>query len=194
MANTSKVSINALESIAKEFENEVIVEWHGINVTVKRTLTLNEMLTFVDSVAKSCFDQATGAYLPELKDFAIRSNLLDIYANFTLPNNLQRQYDLIWHTDAVDMVLQNINADQFAEMINAIERKVANLAEANVQSVYSQLHSAVSSLGSVVDQVGGVFDNITSDDVSAIAGAIANGSFDIDKLVAGVADRLSGDK
>lgn len=194
MAKADKVSINALEKIAKEFENEVVVEWHDVNVIVRKTLTLPEMLKFVDSVTKSCFDQTTGAYLPELKDFAIRSNLMDTYANFSLPDNLTRQYDLLWHTDAVDMILQNIDADQFAEMISAIELKIANIASANTQAMYQQLQKAVSSINSMIEQVEGVFDGITGDDVSAMVGAIVDGGLDVDKFVDSVADRISGDK
>ena len=52
---------------------------------------------FVDDVVKSCFIGDTGEYHPELKPFFIKSNVLEAFANFKLPPNASRRYDIIYN-------------------------------------------------------------------------------------------------
>lgn len=48
-----KISISALDDIMKEtYEASVTLDWHGHKLVVLRTLSLNSMLRFVDSVTK----------------------------------------------------------------------------------------------------------------------------------------------
>lgn len=99
-----KVSIALFDKIAKEqFQNEANIEWHDAQLRVKYALPLKDMLAFVDDVVGSCFHDKLG-YMPEVKDFAIKSNILSRYANFTLPDNLEHRYQLVYVTDAVDAV------------------------------------------------------------------------------------------
>ena len=69
-----KISVNAMDEIMKRFDTVETIEWNGLQVVIKKNLSLEEMMTFANSVVKSCFDQASGAYMPEVKDFAIRAN------------------------------------------------------------------------------------------------------------------------
>ena len=80
MAKTEKkVSIALFDKIVKEhFQNEATIQWHEAEVRVKRTLSLKEMLSFVDEVVGSCFHDELG-YMPEVKDFAIKSSILTRY-------------------------------------------------------------------------------------------------------------------
>ena len=97
------------------------------------------MLCFTNSVVKSCFDQADGSYLPEVKDFAIRSNIMERYANFTLPNNLEKQYDMVIRSGAVEMIMNYVNFSQFSELMKAIDAKVQNTADAHIQTFIKKI-------------------------------------------------------
>ena len=56
-----KVSITMFDKIAKEhFQNESVIQWYDAEVRVKRTLSLTEMLAFVNDVAGSCFQEGIG--------------------------------------------------------------------------------------------------------------------------------------
>ena len=128
---TQKISVNTMDEIMKRCQNTEVVEWNGLQVVIKKTLTLEEMLCFANSVVKSCFDQGDGSYLPEVKDFAIRSNIMERYANFALPSNLDKQYDMVIRSGAVEMIMNYINFSQFSELMKAIDAKIQNTADAH---------------------------------------------------------------
>lgn len=179
-----RVSISALDKVIKEtYQPLKTVEWNGIEVTIKPTLSLQEMLTFANNVTKSCFDSVTGAYLPEVKDFAVRCNVMDTYANFTLPENMDHKYILAMCSGAVEMVLEHINMSQFNELMDAINDKVDNQAEANIQVMTMKFDEVVSAFENLQDKVSAMFDNITPDDMKKLTEAIANNNFTDEGLV-----------
>lgn len=93
MAKSEKrISISVMDKIIKEhFENTTTEQWYGIEVQIKKTLSFTEMMEFVNDVVLSCF-QEDGGFVPEVMDFAIRSNILSKYANFSLPDKLEHRY------------------------------------------------------------------------------------------------------
>ena len=149
-----RVSISALDEIVKQkYQPLKVVEWNGVEVTIKPTLSLQEMLRFADSVTKSCFDIVTGAYLPEAKNFAIRCNVMDTYANFSLPENNEHKYILAMCSGAFEMVMEHINMAQYHELINAINVKIDNQASANVQMMTMKFDEVVSAFEDLQEKV-----------------------------------------
>lgn len=173
-----RVSISALDEVVKQvYQPLKVVEWNGIEVTIKPTLSLQEMLRFADSVSKSCFDIVTGAYLPEVKNFAIRCNVMDTYANFSLPENNEHKYILAMCSGAFEMIMEHINMAQFHELMNAINEKVDNRASANVQMMTMKFDEVVSAFEDLQEKVGSLFDNITADDMKKLTEAMASNNF-----------------
>lgn len=83
--NTKKISVAAFDKIMRNSCSTVeTIEWNGVEITLRKTLPLKDVISFVNLVAKSCFDYATNAYLPEVKVFAIKCCILEMYANFSL--------------------------------------------------------------------------------------------------------------
>lgn len=184
MAKTKKISVNAFEKAMKNtYEADTTFDWNGIEVTVKKNLSLKEMMEFVDSVVKACFTRDTNAYLPEVKDFIIKVCVLEKYANFTMPNNVESQYALVYQTDAVDHVFLHINPVQFDEICAAINKKIDNMAQANIEAVNKQMNDIFSAFESLHTQIEKLFEGVDSKDMKAIAGALANGGLSEEKLV-----------
>lgn len=184
MARAKKISVNAFEKVMKETcEPTMTFDWNGIEVTVKRSLALKDVLEFVDSVVKSCFTQDTSVYMPEVKDFATKVCILEKYANFTMPRNVEAQYDLIYNTNAVETVLGYVNAQQFNEICVAIAKKVDNLAQANIEAVNKQMNELYNRFDALQSQLENLFSGVSGDDISAVASALANGTLDEEKLV-----------
>lgn len=184
MAKIKKISVNAFEKAMKEtYTPTETFDWNGIEVTVKKNLSLKEMLEFVDSVVKSCFTKDTNAYMPEIKDFATKVSILEKYANFTMPSNVETQYALIYHTDAVERVLGYVNTQQFNEICIAITKKVENLAQANIEAVNRQMNELYNAFDNLQTRLAGLFEGVDNADIRAVAGALANGTFDEEKLV-----------
>lgn len=170
-----KISVNAMDEIMKRFNSTETVDWNGLQVVIKKSLSLEEMMTFANSVVKSCFDQASGAYMPEVKDFAIRANVLDMYTNFTLPKDLGKQYDMVVQSGAVEMVLNYINYAQFNELVKAIDSKLQNTADANIQAFITKLDKVTTAFSDMQTEMEKMFSGVDTEDIGKLVGAIANG-------------------
>ena len=130
-----KISINAFEeAVNSQYNPTEVVEWRGLKIVVKHALSLKENLTFVDSVVKSCFGKEDGAYMPEVKDFAVRSCIIEHYTNITLPSNLDKRYELLYGSDLLEAIMPNINQLQFNALMRAIESKTEYLAKSNIEA------------------------------------------------------------
>lgn len=183
MAKTKKISINAFDKIVKEnYTPTTTVEWHGQEIVVKRTLSFKEMMEFVDSVTKTCFTISTNTYMPEVKDFAVKSNILERYANFTLPNNLDHRYELIYSSDAIETVLNHISHQQFNEIMVSIDAKIKNLAQSNIEAMNKQMNELYAAFANLQTQMEGMFSGVNPDNFNALIGAFGGG-LNEDKLV-----------
>lgn len=171
-----KISVNAMDEIMKRFDTVETIEWNGLQVVIKKNLSLEEMMTFANSVVKSCFDQASGAYMPEVKDFAIRANVLDMYTNFTMPKDLSKQYDMVIWSGAVEMVLNYINYAQFNELVKAIDSKLQNTADANIQAFITKLDNVTTAFSDMQTEMEKMFSGVDTEDIGKLVGAIANGN------------------
>ena len=78
MAKRKRVSINALEKVMKStYTPEEVITWHDIEVTITKTLPLKDVIGMVNDVVESCFAMEDGDFLPEIRDFAIKSAVLE---------------------------------------------------------------------------------------------------------------------
>lgn len=194
MAKTKKISVNAFEKAMKDtYIPSEVFEWNGIEVTVKKNLSLKEMMEFVDNTARSCFAADTNTYLPEVKDFIIKTCVLEKYANFTMPNNVELQYALVYQTDIAENVLLHINQAQYAEICAAIDKKIENIVQINVEDITKQINEIHSMFDNLGSQIENLFKGIDNNDMRAIAGALANGGLNEEKLIEAYT-KLNGEK
>lgn len=184
MAKTKKISINAFDKIIKEnYTPTTTVEWNGQEIVIKRTLSFKEMLEFVDSVTKTCFTAGTNTYMPEVRDFAVKSNILEKYSNFTLPNNLEHRYELIYCSDVIDVVLANISHQQFNEIMASVDAKIKNLAQSNIEAINKQMNELYTAFANVQSQIEGLFSGVNAENFNALVSAFGEGGLDEEKLV-----------
>lgn len=184
MAKTKKISINTFDKIVKDtYTPTTTVEWHGQEIIIKRNLSFKEMMEFVDSVTKTCFTLSTNTYMPEVKDFAVKSNILERYANFALPNNLEHRYELIYSSDAVETVLNCVSHQQFNEIMASIDAKINNLAQSNIEAMNKQMNELYTAFANLQAQMEGLFSGVKTDDFNALISAFGNGGLNEDKLV-----------
>ena len=184
MSNTNKISINKFETIMKEhYINSEDIQWNGITINIKKTLSLKDMMELVDMVVKSCFEKETNSYIPEIKDFAIKLYSLEKYTNFTLPKNISKQYDLIYCTDAYKIINNYINRDQFAEILIAIDEKINNITQSNISAINNQLTELYKQFEELQLHVSKLFSGIEENDIKLLTKAMSEGIFDENKIV-----------
>lgn len=178
-----KVSISAVDNIISErFLNVVTEQWYDVAVKMRRSLPFTEVLAFVDDVVQSCF-QRNGAYVPEVLDFAIKSNIISKYTNVSMPDNLEHRYAILYNSDLVDFVCQHINMQQLQEMVNSINRKLAYMCDTNTVSVQNRLNDLISAFETMQEKTEAIFSDITPDDMTRLVGAIGDGALTEEKIV-----------
>lgn len=178
-----KVSIALFDKIAKvHFQNESVIQWHEAEVRVKHALSLTEMLSFVDDVVKSCFHDDMG-YMPEVKDFAIKSNILTRYANFSLPDNLEHRYQLVYGTDAVDAVCNAIDTVQLQEIVGSIDSKIHFLCDSKANLIQERINNVLAIMEEMSVTTKDIFGGLSQDDIKAVMGAITDHGLDEQKIV-----------
>lgn len=188
-----RISINAMDSIMKtQYENITTECWNEIDITIKRTISLGDMLSFVNDVVASCF-QGSGEFMPEVLDFAIRSNIILKYSNVSLPDNLEHRYAILYCTDIVNFVRGHADQEQVDEIINAIRRKVDYLCNTNVRAIQSKLNELISAFDNLQSKTADVFNNISSDDVAKLASVLSSGELSEEKIVSAYMDRVKAD-
>lgn len=188
-----KISIASFDKVLKEQAVDIATEqWFGNEVKIKHTLPLAEMMAFVDDVVSSCFHE-TGGYMPELQEFVVKSNILTRYANFTLPDSLEHRYALLYNTDAVDVVVQHINRKQLDDILESISDKVNYLCDSNVAAIERQMNDVVSAFTELQKKTEAMFANITPDDISKLASAMADDQFSEERLVKAYTNQMKGE-
>jgi hypothetical protein len=181
---SNRISIATMDDILKRRQETETVQWNGLDVVIKKDLAMDDMLNFVDSVVRSCFDAQTGEYRPEAKDFAMRANILTRYANFALPEkNTEHQYEIAVFSGAADMVLRYVNAAQFNEMSRAIDEKIAYMASANIQVLTKRFDDVVMAFQKLQSDIGKQFAGVGDGELAALVKAASNSSISEEALV-----------
>lgn len=195
MAKAKKISINTFDKIAREiYKPTETFEWRGIEVTVRRTLSLKDTLEFVNNVVKACFSSEDGSYIPEVKDFAIKTCILEKYSNFSLPTNIEHKYELIYFTDVIEAIYKYINFQQFNEIIASINTKISHLADANIEAVNKQINGLYSAFESLQKQIENIFGGISQDDLTKVINTLGSNSFNEENIVKAYLSNKDGKK
>lgn len=170
-----KVSINKFE-LALNQENivtETLIDTSDVNIQIKKTITLPEMMGFVQEVVEACIDGETGEYVSEAYDFAIRSAVLTHYANFVMPANLEKRYWLVYNTGAFQQVISHINGYQFDDIIRAIDRKIKYMLDVMSSSAVSKINEVIGKFNNIAEKSEEMFGSATSEDISNLMSGIA---------------------
>lgn len=171
MAKTFKrVSINQLESSI--IKDDIIIEplagAEDVKIRIHKVISLPEMIAFVQEVVEACIDGESGEYLPESYDFAIRAGVLTHYANFTLPSNLEKQYWILYRTEAFNQVMRSIDKCQFENIINAIDRKIKFKLNLISSSAITAVNEMIGRFSEIAENVAKALNGVNAEDMAMI--------------------------
>lgn len=180
--NTRGQRVSAKGNSERDYDNTIVKQWEDMDVRIKSVIPFSEMLEFVNDVVMSCF-QANGGYMPELLDFSIKGNILTRYANFSIPDDLEERYELIYNTDVVDFVCTNINKTQLNEIVNSIDRKIKYMCDSNAMEIQRRFNELISIFENAQAKTAELFNNLSSEDIANLSKAIGGEQVE-DKIVA----------
>lgn len=181
---TEQISVNEFEKVLKEvYTPTVTIDWNGLGIIIKKNLSLVEEAQFVDTCVKACFNDKTGEYVPEGKDFAIRSCILISYTNINLPTNYEKSYDFVYQSGIADVVTQYINPAQFDAITRAINDKIAYTIRDGKFSAEHRRSEFYELLTDLVRKVAEYAPDIGPEELQAMIKTLSSGKIDEDKLV-----------
>lgn len=111
------------------------------------------------------------------------------YANFTLPKDPEKQYDLIYNTDAFAQVMGNIDRAQYDEILYAINERIKHNVAMMESAATTQVAELTAKINSFVNISEELFGSIEGKDMSALIKNLSKvGNVDESKLVKAVFD------
>jgi len=185
---SNKISINKLESTMQDnVVSMPMADHEDIEIVVRRVLPLRDVMQFVEDVVSSCVDRVTGDYIPEVQAFATRACVLTQYANFTLPKDSEKQYDIVYNTDAFQQVMGVIDRVQYDEILYAINERIKHELAMMESSMAGQIAEITAKIDRFVENSETMFGSVKGEDMSALIRNLAQiGSVDEEKLVQAV--------
>lgn len=183
-------SVAQFKRVAKEnFENVKTFDWYGETITIRETIDFSGAITFVNTIAESCFTE-DGEYRPEVFDFMVRSRTLVQYAGFNMPDDIDEHYSLLYETDAFDVVLQQIDRHQFEDLVKAASRKVQYLCETNTKRIEQQMQEMLDNFQNVGNLVQQTFQDVDPEDLGKMVESVGDNGIRPDMLVEAYMDTL----
>ena len=86
--------------------------------------------------------------------------------------DVSKTYDIIYGTDIVRVVYDAIDPEQIAEIVHAIDVKVANTARANIERVNAELDKINKRFEDIQASIEKVFSNVSPEDITAMLKSI----------------------
>lgn len=173
----NKIRNNALMSIFdKEFNKTNTIDYKGIKITIKNSISLNDIREIIEIVSTSCVDVDMGTYEPALKSFLIDLEIILYYTNIRMPKDLKSQYDIITQTDLFDVILPYINAAQYTEIVNGVDSKIAFLLNSVNNLATAETMKLTKDIEYMTEILKNALDNISNDGIRELTDALNNAS------------------
>lgn len=171
MAKIKKISINAFEKVIKEnFENTVTKEWFGLPIIITKTISFEDVISFVSEVVDNCFLD-DGKYIPEAMHALIDCGVVRYYTNINLPANLSSAYELVKRSGIVDFIMPEINGNQYSDIIIAIRDKIEYICDSNTVEFNRAIDRMTASITQIQEATNNLFDNVSPEDIQKIVRA-----------------------
>ena len=172
-----KANNNALMGILnKEFNKTNTIDYKGIEITIKNSISLNDVREIIEIVSTSCVDIDTGVYEPILKSFLIDLEIILYYTNIRMPKDLESQYDIITQTDLFNVILPYINAAQYTEIVNGVDSKIAFLLNSVNNLATAETLKLTKNIEYMTEILKTALDNISNDGIRELTDALNNAS------------------
>lgn len=160
------------------------ITWCGYTVAVKRVLPFAEMMHFVDGVVAGCFATSDGSYMPEVRDIYFRCSIVGFYTNIELPDSIEDKNKIVYGTDIIDMILQNVDKGQFRAIMDGIEKKIDYLVNTDVKRIENEVKASTDEIIMQCEELNKVFSGIGTDEMADFIKSVTKMNFD-EKAVIG---------
>lgn len=173
--NNTKITFDAfVEGLGEYYSPTTVVHWNGIDITVKKALSVEETMQFVHNVTDMCFSE-DGEYHPEIMDFAIRCEIMTRYANFDLPNDISKRHWMVYASDVVEVIGSHINIEQFSQIRESILRKLSYMCNSDVVATRAKWDEVYTVIKRLEEQFTEMLGGISEENVKTAISALNDG-------------------
>lgn len=164
------------------------ITWCGYDVAVKRFISFAEMMNFVDGVVSGCFATSDSSYMPEVRDMYFRCSLVEFYTNIKLPEPIEEKNQIVYGTDIIDLILQNIDAGQFRAIVDSIEKKVNYFVDTNLKRVEDKAEAFLGGIIEQCEELNKAFSEIDAREMASFIKSMTEMNFDEKAVISAAAD------
>lgn len=190
-----KIPFETIREILDErIAKETTVDFYGIEIKVKYMITHEQYDNAIGQIMNCCYDDASGEYLPELRELATRTVIVAYYTNLELPDDVDDlNYLLFASDDLMDGIYSAINRTQLQELHRAVAKRCEVRNEANRKFFENEIKEVTDGIESMASGIQGLFDGVSSDDMRQLVKVLGEGRIDEEKLVNAVVKARSED-
>ena len=181
------ISIEKMDEIMNDyFPAAETVDFHGEELTIQKRIPFTLVCEMVKKVADACFDE-NGEFSPEVRDFALRLCCVEAYTNVRLPeDNVEHQYEIVGRSDLWYVMMREIDQGQMDEINNAIQDRIDARLDANRAAFEHEVNKMLDAVNEIGKQVSDLFNNVSTEDIQKLVGALGEHGVDEEKIVQAV--------
>lgn len=165
------------------------VQYKGIPIAIKGSLSLLDILKIADNVASFCF-MDDGEYMPELKNFFFKRELIETATNIELPEDVAECYDLIMNSELGKWVdhtfceYLEVYKDLIPSLYADIQDKMDYKADSGLALLRSRMDALIYAIENLSTQSEDLFSKVSPDDMGKFISSVDSlGKIDEEKLV-----------
>lgn len=174
--STKEVSVNKTDKYVPIVTPATIKLGSGedeFEVVIKQKLSLEESMSFVNSVVLGMIDDDIVTY--SIKEYLIRVNTLEYFTNIRLPLDLDKKYALVFDSDIMYRIKDKIDEESYNDLLFSIEKQLAfeiakmnNQFKSETQNYIEKITSEAEQIIEMFQSFGKVFENITPEQLNTI--------------------------
>lgn len=147
---------------------------NAVRLNIKYSIGAKKISEISQTVANSVFDEDTGDFIPEYVDFLINVQILEEYAYFRIPRDLEQVYRFIAETDVVDFVKSKINQEELGAIHNGVFRRLEYMKQIYLAEAQNGVARITSKLEEIADNIARNFKNVDVERLISVAEKISS--------------------
>lgn len=167
---TYKVNASAPDVDKELLENDE-QKIREVVFNIKYSIGAQRIGEICESVSNAVFDTETGRYLPEYTDFLINVQILEQYAYFRIPHDLEQTHRFIAETDVVDFVKSKINQEEIATIHSGVYERVAYMKQLYIAKQEKETNEILSQIKNVNDSLN---DDLNKENIEKLLTTVAS--------------------
>lgn len=166
MSKSNKVTFGMIAANMKEAEPTTLDIGDGITLQVKRTLPLNDAISFIEEIVGANINTDEGTYTPEAYDFSMRVAVLHFYAGIDFPKSKDtaKAYRVVYETDLFGKVFDLIDQNQFDILLRAADERIKHECDLMSSVAMQQAEKILDKMNDIFEESSEVMEELDSDD------------------------------